>query len=67
MRKKRFIKRVNDFLNRFLLVLLVPLFFTVFYQKMQIEEMSWKYQYGGITTDRNSWQKRLVQGQEKNC
>ena len=40
MRKKRFIKRVNDFLNRFLLVLLVPLFFTVFYQKMQIEEMS---------------------------
>ena len=40
MRKKRFIKRVNDFLNRFLLFLLVPLFFTVFYQKMQIEEMS---------------------------
>ena len=40
MRKKRFIIRVNEFLNRFLLFLLVPLFFTVFYQKMQIEEMS---------------------------
>lgn len=40
MQKKIVIKKLNNLLTGFLLLLLVPLFFTVFYQKMQIEEMS---------------------------